>query len=185
MTNQIKIQHTEKHKTSQGVYDVCKGILILIEPTEEELDNLPKEGMPGTYVWLIDSYVDNIPCRKMYKPIIISKTEKIEDGDKVFCLDVHRNNAKPESCGIYIDPIRIRSKTCTCTACKKVLVSPEDFSIRQLQTIADGKLNNGAEVYVECEIHPEWLKENPAFDNNRAKEYYQIKRIKNKVKIFN
>jgi len=83
---------------------------------------------------------------KYLKPVIVSETEKLNVDDWHY-KDV-----------------------------KKVLALPEQFSEETLQDIVEGNLKDGDEVYLECNIHEEWLKENPPFSNPKehSKCYYQL-----------
>ena len=58
----------------------------------------------------------------------------------------------------------------------KILALSEQLSPKTLQDIVEGRIKNGDEVYLECDIHDEWLKENPPFSNPKEHSecYYQI-----------
>ncbi len=123
-----KVKNTEIYKDSQGEHVVTKGKLILIEILEKEyIKN------PNVSIKLID--------RKFYKPIIISETEPIEEGDKrwfydsQYLSDTSENEARAlkHNKGIW----------------KKILATPENFSEKHLQAIVNKKLNHGDEVYVK------------------------------------
>lgn len=79
---------------------------------------------------------------KFYKPILISRTEKIEVGDWVWSKN-------------SIAPLHIDGKINTVEMLLenhwfKILALPEHFSSQQLQDIVDGKLKEG-KCLVECE----------------------------------
>lgn len=77
---------------------------------------------------------------KFLKPILISRTEKIEEGDWILTklnqiIKAGKNIVDLKEGG-----------------CIKILALPEHFSPQQLQDIVDGKLKDGDKVLVECEI---------------------------------
>ncbi len=74
------------------------------------------------------------------KSILISLTEKIEEGDKVYQTVNKSIIDAPFDC----DPIEDHRF-------KKILSLPEHFSPKHLQAIVDGKLKDGDKVLVECE----------------------------------
>lgn len=76
-----------------------------------------------------------------YKPIIVSKTEKIEYNE--FCFDLNEL--------IITKKLRYNENTYHDKYCKKILALPEHFSSKQLQDIITGKLKNDDTVYLECE----------------------------------
>jgi hypothetical protein len=79
-----------------------------------------------------------------YKPILISRTEKIEVGDWVYhpktksILQVGKEG--------WLDAVQSGDNTYY-----KILALPEHFSHKHLQAIVDGKLKDGDKVLVECE----------------------------------
>ena len=87
---------------------------------------------------------------KFLKPILISRTEKIEEGDWILTklnqiIKAGKNIVDLKEGG-----------------CIKILALPEHFSPEQLQMIVDGKLKEG-KCLVECDggyVNPEW---NPAY----------------------
>lgn len=88
------------------------------------------------------------------QPIIISETEKISDDEKInggIFYDSHYKNIRNDYVGL---------------SNHKILALPENFSEKQNQAIADGKLKDGDEVLIECEI--------AAYDSKRRKLSYAI-----------
>jgi len=75
--------------------------------------------------------------RGKLRPIIISQNETIEFGDKYYGID---NNIHTFENGCYYSD-----------EARKILAIPENFSPKHLQAIVDGKLKDGAEVFLECE----------------------------------
>lgn len=101
------------------------------------VDNGKPEGHSKTPLYIDDKWLS---------PILISETEKIEVGDKVWdtenkeILDVPRIEIaehfnKGISNGYYF----------------KIIALPEHFSPKHLQAIVDGKMKDGDKVLVECE----------------------------------
>lgn len=155
---QIKVENVETRRRGGGkrplnsyVYYITKGKLVLVESHSKTL-----------------SVFDN-STKSFVKPIIISETEKIEVGDLYYW-----NGLIIKDHEVPTTESTMRSKDFHKGAFK-ILALPEHFSPEQLQMIVDGKLKDGEKVLVECKIHDKWLKENPPFDNNKGKEYYQIK----------
>ena len=77
----------------------------------------------------------------LYQPIIISKIEKIEIGDKV-------KNDYDEIVDYTEKLEKLYGKNNPCF--KKIIALPDNFSPKQLQDIVEKKLHNGDEVFVEC-----------------------------------
>jgi hypothetical protein len=154
-----KVEHTKTHivdvpnGTASGRHTLHESVLVtdaelvLVECTKEEVERF--EGIRLSYI------------TKWVKPLLIAKNEKPFIGDWIYDsydLLIYR-------CGDRTD---LHGHT------HKLLAFPKDFNPSQLQDIVDGKLKEG-KCLVECEIHDEWLKENPPFDNNKEKAYFQIK----------
>lgn len=142
----IKVQHTKLHHAN--VLDsmhklVTDAELVLVECSAGEssivLNNssLIRFNNKSKFSGTGNTY---------FKPILISKTEKIEEGDMIYrhfdgCIvqdNVNSDNRKGEK--FY-----------------KILALPEHFSPEQLQMIVDGKLKD--KVLVECEL------QGPGFDD--------------------
>lgn len=79
---------------------------------------------------------------KGYKPILISRTERIEVGDWVW--DKLTNEI------FQIPDLEVYKEATTFLSVFKILALPEHFSSAQLQDIVDGKLKEG-KCLVECE----------------------------------
>jgi len=78
-----------------------------------------------------------------YKPIIISKTEKIEEGDWYYANKTLFKADEKFTSNRSNDPNTVKNQY-------KVLALPEHFSPEQLQMIVDGRLKDGERVLVEC-----------------------------------
>ena len=134
---QSKVTQTRMHKTipfpnaidkKEGLVPVADGQVVLIELVEK-----------GKFSGLADqmaTYETVILQGIMYKPIIISLTEKIEEGD---CTLYEGEVIEPYNGGDQCISGRY-----------KILVLPEQFSPKHLQAIVDGKMNDGDKVLVEC-----------------------------------
>jgi len=168
-----KVKQTEIYKDSQGEHIVVKGKLVLIDAPAGGHNNMIATGIP----------TNRLPSAQI--PIIISETEEIEIEDnalyinkkkqqssywqyykiiQVFKIDKYSNNDISIK---TIDNSPAGSK-CSCQHYElvKILALPEHFSSKHLQAIIDGKLKDGDELFVECE-----LIENKS---NRTQDYYQI-----------
>lgn len=170
---ETKVEITEKYNDTI----VCKGKLILIKPSKEELDSIPAEGVKGIYVWLQTDVIDGLPVNDCFKPIIISETETVEAGDTIAHNEfgIGKIISRKATGKYWI--CEFNGMTETVIGVFKILAMPLDFSSDQLQMIVDGKFNHEDNVWVECEVHDEWLKENPPFAGpyERSELYYQIK----------
>lgn len=132
----IKIEHTKTHTVTIPRFDPndCNILNVLVTDGKLVLvwGDCRKEEF---YKYNIESHDKT----QFAKPILISETEKIEDGE--LCLLSNGNIVKYEGDqGLKhtLNP-------------KKVLALPEHFSPEQLQMIVDGKLRDGDKVLVECE----------------------------------
>lgn len=150
----------------------AKGKLILLEPTEEDLANIPLEGIEGSYVWFKKYYNnEEYPTMEMYKPIIISETEGYDLND--FILDGKEIHQLKNPQGLYFaDDL------------KKVLALPEHFSKQTLQDIISGELKDGDEFYIECEQKIiDWSKGHYQEGNGTKEQYFEIKLTDNYITI--
>lgn len=77
-------------------------------------------------------------------PVLISRTEKIEDGDSII------DEEKTQIINNVTQDI-IKSIKSSRHKWFKILALPEHFSPEHLQMIVDGKLKNGDKVMIECE----------------------------------
>lgn len=95
--------------------------------------------------------------------IIISETEEIEDGEDIYHIPTKTLNKFVKGD----------------MHCHKVLALPENFSPKHLRAIADGKLKDGDEVFVQCEKYLTKVSEWQRFGD------WEIKLNKdNHIKIF-
>lgn len=124
---QIKVTKTEPYKDSQVETIVCKGKIVFL-PTKQG-DNLLSSFKMNEFT---------IP----YKPIIISEIEPIGIGDKRYAKEVGIMNTSVD------EEFSMRNHK---GIWNKILALPEHFSPKHLQSIIDGKLKDGDEIFVECE----------------------------------
>lgn len=156
----IKVEHTKAHnivlfETSAG--ERTKQVLV----TEAKLvlvECKPKEGLLYIPNWKHEegklhlltknvSLVDAV--YKAFKPTLISRTERIMDGDWIL---------EYQFVGIPYQIIQVtKNDLIRCLHnhknhnCFKILALPEHFSPEQLQMIVDGKLKDGMTVLLKCE----------------------------------
>jgi hypothetical protein len=126
------------------------------------------------------------------KPSIISRSEMIEKGDKIYHEHSHTIGVVVDIVG---DDLIVRDEgsseddhtaTLDRDSCFKVLADWENFRSSDRHAIASEVfLKKNDKVFIECEIHNEWLKENPPFAGPYTEQpYYQIRRSKtNKVTL--
>lgn len=142
-----KVRQTEHYTDSQGEHIVCRGKLIIVS---------------------LNGQIANL------QPLIISETEEIEVGNKIFA-----NNPGTQELGIFTAKSRnkrewyIEELSYSVSSCRKILALPEHFSPKQLQAIVDGKLRDGDEVFVECESI------GPGFH-----AWYEVELTNNHIKLF-
>ena len=132
----IKISKTEPYENTL----VFKGILILIwgDCREEEF-----------YKYGLESHDKT----EFAKPIIISDIEKVEVGDSV-------KNSYQEIVDYTKEIENIYGKYDSCF--KKIIALPENFSPELLKDIANGKIEEGQKIFIECEK----TLENDTIDDN-------------------
>lgn len=119
---------------------------------------------------------------KYYKPIIISETEKIENGDLILYKHPRQDNVLPsiyrvKDANYSTEPshaVYFNTGYGIKEGCKKIVVLPEQFSPQQLQDIVDGKLKDGDKVLVECEEIEMDIHQIPSTAMN-VRDSYQIK----------
>lgn len=167
----IKVEHTKTITTyDDGIVKttalVTDAELVLVEcKAEEGILYIPNWKYEEGKLHILHKGVSfSDAVYKAFKPILISRTEKIEVGDWLYWKEDYpliqyiRNDgdaimvARPES--VY----RSRIKA---SLFQKIIALPEHFSPQQLQDIVDGKLKDGDKVLVECEtfkVNPEWDK---------------------------
>lgn len=150
MSNQIKVMQTRMYKKQHSIefggrmfvneneVPVVEGKLVLVG--KREFVNLSTD---------IDW--------ETIKPIIISETEKIEDGDYAYHKSLNRygkvTNITTATQGIR--DIKIEGELYHDLSSEnnfaKILVLPEQFSPKHLQDIVDGKIKDGDRVMIEIE----------------------------------
>jgi len=157
--NAIKVEHTKTHQIGNPIKNqyalVTDAELMLVEcKPEEALFNLIENGLPEGILRLHTK--GRFIAGRYFKPIPISRTEKIEEGDwylhynsgtkeySLFKADLVFNNGNDPN---DIDP---RGNILP-YGNKKLLALPEHFSPKHLQAIVDGKLKDGDKVLVECD----------------------------------
>jgi hypothetical protein len=160
----IKIEHTYKHKILLPQHhDFDREISVLVTDAELVLvECKPEEAILSKY-WtdqgvehtLLTSSIapELLTLCKHFKPILISRTEKPEEGQYTI---------NPDG---FIDVFGYDYRACYTREqidnCRKILALPEHFSQQSLQDIVEGKLKEG-KCLVECNagyVNPEW---NPA-----------------------
>ena len=141
METQIKVNDTRMHKVTiqkgMGYSQERVGDVLSIPVVEAKLV-LVEDNKGGSTLLFND---------KTMKPILISETEKIEEGkvwDGYEGKIVWAHKEHLENVGY----MRLR----------KILALPEHFSPKHLQAIADGKMKDGDKVLVECKFSIETLK---------------------------
>lgn len=118
---QPKVSNTEKYSNSQGEHVVCRGKLVFT-------------GKHKVFTNSLELFKDT------NKPIIISETEEIEEGDWSYSTHTKAiskwvgKTGKAGTNGWF-----------------KILALPEHFSDKHLQASLDGKMKDGDEVLVKCE----------------------------------
>ncbi len=151
-----KIKNTELF--DNNIVTKCK--LLLIDATIEEVSDFKAVRMNNG--WVI--------------PVIISdEPQLIEDGR------ILTNSSN----GLFNNPKFLNTENkIHNTQHRKVLATRNNFSSTYLQAISDGTLNNGDELYLKCQIHEEWMKENPTFCKNQTEKYYEVFLINNHFTLF-
>jgi hypothetical protein len=119
----IKVEHTKSHPTDTAAIG---GVVGWVQVADAEL--------------VLVYNPDKFDSSWNYKPILISRTEKIGEGDWV--TDGER--IAQVNVLTIDDPNRDKHF--------KILALPEHFSPQQLQDIVDGRLKEG-KLVVECEIN--------------------------------
>jgi hypothetical protein len=144
----IKIEHTKIHKDYTILHNgkslIDKHIEVLVTDAELVLVECKE---------VKNAILHNIINKggKFYKPILISRTEKIEVGDWAYNLMTHRYGRvlRIFNGNITIDNNQYED-TSSPNNFAKILALPEHFSPQSLQDIVDGKLKEG-KVVLECE----------------------------------
>ncbi len=135
-----KVKETQSYNDLQGSHFVCKGKLVLLREHSEH----------GYY--------------KGGTPFIISEIEKIEDGDWVLKYGkelVKSSEANFNNADFFNAENKIHN-----TQHRKVLALPDNFSVKQLKAIVDGKFKDSDECYIKCEVigyEKVYFKEEPRY----------------------
>lgn len=165
----IKVSKTEPYKDSNGEHLVCRGKLVLIKDFSNSK---------------VEKIEDGFGYKHIERPIIISEVEPIEIGDKVAHNEYGFGTViSPKATGkFWIVKFDNIGYNLTVIGIFKILALPENFSSEHLQDIADGKLKDGDQVFVECGYYQ---------DNSTGWEYsvsipshYFIKSNNNYVQLF-
>jgi len=127
---QIKITNTEDYFDDLELLLVCRGLLILIEISEEEYINNPNQAIK-----LID--------RKFYKPIILSDTEPLGVDEKYFNFITKNIETYNNVDYGAFNPNKVKF-------CGKVLALPQNFSEKYLQDIVNGDLRDRDKVFLKA-----------------------------------
>lgn len=136
-----KVKTTEQYRDSQHNVDVtvARARVKLIENKELGKSLLTILNQPDSY----------------FHTILISD-EPIEVGDKALYNNkivtiTQIDTAKRYEVNYEYDNVRCGMETSS-KLFTKILALPEHFSPKHLQAIVDGKIKDGDEVYVECEV---------------------------------
>lgn len=157
MEKSIKVKDTRMHKTTTSEWQTGRGTVsrnIEVPVAEAELVFIgcdPKESLVyrcnnGGNLYLTGGQAWNAGF--YFKPILISRTEKIEVGDWTIANGNLEQVLKMQlgEEGVW----QYKTQTAWFSNCKKVLALPQHFSPKHLQVIVDGKLKDGDKVLVEC-----------------------------------
>lgn len=115
--------------------DCIKGVLRLIECSKEEARIRTSGGRSFGMIEKPEYYT---------KPIIVSKTELVRIGDK------YLRNGGVFDCEDGLKQGHLWEQA---DQVSKVLVLPENFSLKHIEDICEGKLKDGTSVFVECIRH--------------------------------
>ncbi len=128
--------------TFQEERPVAEGKLVLVECKFYEGLLALTNGVYATSVPAVSKHGFN-PATRIFKPIIISETERIESNKGTTKGDWAYN-------GMYKKLFQMVGDVTEYDF--KVLVLPEQFSPKHLQAIVDGKMKDGDKVLVECGV---------------------------------
>ncbi len=148
----IKVEKTEYHTNSQGWHVVVKGRLVFVKTKDFKAPLKIGKLLPE----IIFASAEHSGEWSDLLPIIISETEKINIGDQrygegmIMDTSINEEFSMRNNKGIW----------------NKILALPENFSHKHLCAIVDGKLKDGQDVFVECEIK--------AFDKNHNEIIFGI-----------
>ena len=176
---QSKVKQTKQYSDNQGEHIVCEGRLILLESIEET--NL---GKYNNYIYLNKDLTQEAKEKWVtwFKPIVISKTEEVEEGDWVYhtsrmqIFKIHHFEHQMGKLIVPVDELLIELNLpndeikVLVSDCVKILSLPEHFSDKHLQAIVDGKIKDGDEVLIKC-----GLKGDKTFpEPNLSNSYYAV-----------
>lgn len=167
---QIKVKDTRMHKTGwenpvskrDEEVPVADAKLVLVEcKPEEALIYLPVWKYEENKLRLFDiKDVHPSAIYKAYKPILISETEKVEEGNWVL--------GKDNTIFQWKTSFPLPNKTVF-----KILALPEHFSPKHLQAMVDGKLKEG-KVAVETEYVAKSSEEIELSLKNKENFFYEV-----------
>lgn len=128
-----------------------------------------------------------------YLPIIISKTEKIEVGDKVLKYNKistvisgeEYEAEKPIGSGTFRKEEWCTIQVATTNKYPKVLVFSEQFSPKQLQMIVDGEIKDEDKILVECYKYNEFKggtgEQSGYYVNSNSENHVTLHKVEEKV----
>lgn len=141
MSYQATVSTTQKYEDSQGEHIVTPAKLVLIEGEKYQSIVKTEEGLRLiTKVSEVSNGLDWV------KPILISETEEIEEGDW-FYTKWYRGEY-----GGYVFKEGEKVYAQQFLNPHKILAFPKHFSDKHLQAIVDGKIEDGDGVLVKCEV---------------------------------
>lgn len=129
---QPKVKNTQWYTDSQGEHIVHEGKLVLMKYT---LDKEVFVNIEGAYKY----------------PIVVSETEEIEVGDKVLYANSTYDVIRIDEHNRPI--VMLEDEEAQLAIWDKVLALPNQLSEKHLQAIVDGKMKDGDDVYVECQVN--------------------------------
>jgi hypothetical protein len=134
----IKVKYIDRN--DDGIL-ISRCRLILVELSD-------KERMNNT----VNSWILKDNKTFYFKPIIVSETESINDGDKVL-VELPIGLCITEVTGVESPYFITKAGGLTHpnTNPRKVIAMPKNISMETLQSILDGELKDGDEVFIECE----------------------------------
>jgi hypothetical protein len=164
--NKIKVNKTETYKDENGIHTVCKAKLVFIKcDIKGSLICGVRNKVPnGKYIYFTeDMRLGTSQDVDFFKPIIISETDQqdsLSKGDNILFNGSDGRQAiyKYLECDGYGMGVLDSNKN-RCTVAyshtARILALSEQFSPEILKDITDGKLKNGDDVYILCEINPD------------------------------
>lgn len=146
----MKVNKTQTYRTDNGLLKLKQGTLVLVEIKKAHCSPQKDGGETAPILlnclWFSDGkiklrssgtpYGMALAGYTPYQAIIVSDDEQIAHGDKFLV-----NNTEIWS-ALDFEPMPHD---------KKIIAIHDNFSHEQLQSIVDGKLKHGDDVYLECE----------------------------------